>query len=74
MVATPPPPTPTRKDTSPQIDENAPQSVIESSSGPEDSPRLGRILVVAYSKKGRRMVHVRRSARLLSVGTGFGYL
>ena len=74
MVATPPPPTPTRKDTSPQIDENAPQSVIESSSGPEDSPRLGRILVVAYSKKGRRMVHVRRSARLLSAGTGFGYL
>ena len=74
MVTTPPPPTPTRKDTSPQIDENAPQSVIESSSGPEDSPRLGRILVVAYSKKGRRMVHVRRSARLLSAGTGFGYL
>ena len=72
MVATPPPPTPTQKDTSPHIDENARQSVIESSSGPEDSPRLGRILVVAYSKKARRMVHVRRSARLLSAGTGSG--
>ena len=68
MVATPPPPTPTQKDT----DENAPQSVIESFSGPEDSPRLGRILSVAYSKKARRMVHVRRSARLLSAGTGSG--
>ena len=69
-----PTPTPTQKDTSPSphIDENAPQSVIESSSGPEDSPRLGRILVVAYSKKARRMVHVRRSARLLSAGTGSG--
>ena len=76
MVATPPypTPTPTQKDTSPSphIDENAPQSVIESSSGPEDSTRLGRILTVAYSKKARRMVHVRRSARLLSAGTGSG--
>ena len=70
MVATPPSPTPTLNG----MDENAPQpqSVIESSSGPEDSPRLGRILVVAYSKKARRMVHVRRSARLLSAGTGSG--
>ena len=72
MVATPPPPTPTQKDTSPHIDENAPQNVIESSSGPEDSPRLGRILAVAYSQKAGRMVHVRRSARLLSAGTGSG--
>ena len=73
MVATPPSPTSTQNDTSPHIVENAPQSVIESSSGPEDSPRLGRILVVAYySKKARRIVHVRRSARLLSAGTGSG--
>ena len=72
MVATPPPPTPTQKDTSPHIDENAPQSVIESSSGPEDSPLLGRILAVAYSQKAGRMVHVRRSARLLSAGIGSG--
>ena len=76
MVATPPypTPTPTQKDTSPSphMDENASQSVIESSSGPEDSTRLGRILTVAYSKKARRMVHVRRSARLLSAGTGSG--
>ena len=70
MVATPPFPTPTRKDTLPHMDENASQSVIESSSGPEDSTRLGRILTVAYSKKARRMVHVRRSARLLSAGRG----
>ena len=70
--STPPSPTPTLKDTSPSpgMDENAPQSVIESSSGPEDSSRLGRIVAVAYSKKARRMVHVRRSARLLSAGTG----
>ena len=72
MVATPPPPTPTQKDTSPHIDENAPQNEIESSSGPEDSPLLGRILAVAYSKKADRMVHVRRSARLLSADTGSG--
>ena len=76
MVANPPSPTPTptQKDTSPSphIDENAPQSVIESSSGPENSPRLGRILTVAYSNRARRMVHVRRSARLLSAGTGSG--
>ena len=65
-----PTPTPTEKDTSPQMDENAPQSVIESSAGPENTPHLGRILTVAYSKKERRMVHVRRSARLLSAGTG----
>ena len=64
------PPTPTRKDTSPHMDENAPQSVIESSAGPENTPRLGRILTVAYSKKVHGMVHVRRSARLLSAGTG----
>ena len=66
MVATPPSPTPTQENTSPHMDENAP----ESSSGPEDSPRLGSILTVAYSQKARRMVHVRRSARLLSAGTG----
>ena len=65
-----PTPTPTEKDTSPQMDENAPQSVIESSAGPEKTPHLGRILTVAYSKKAHGMVHVRRSARLLSTGTG----
>ena len=64
-----PTPTPTEKDTSPQMDENAPQSVIESSAGPENTPHLGRILTVAYSKKAHGMVHVRRSARLLSAGT-----
>ena len=68
--STPPSPTPTLKDTSPQMNENAPQSVIESSADPENTPRLGRILTVAYSKKAYGMVHVRRSARLLSAGTG----